>query len=74
MVAFPTFGVWTPAERIIPRQVQPQATRSKNEERLLALRAIRDDKALMRQLSEENRKTLESKLKDLDTFSLSASC
>jgi hypothetical protein len=35
--------------------------------RFLALRAIRDDKALMRQLSEENKKTLESKLKDLDS-------
>jgi hypothetical protein len=35
--------------------------------RYLALRAIRDDKALMRQLSEENKKTLESKWKDLDS-------
>ena len=35
--------------------------------RLLALRTICDDKALMRQLSEENKKTLESKLKDLDS-------
>jgi hypothetical protein len=35
--------------------------------RLLALRAIRDDKALMRRLSEENKKTLESRLKDLDS-------
>lgn len=34
--------------------------------RFLALRAIRDDKALMRQLSEENKKTLESKIKDLE--------
>jgi hypothetical protein len=34
--------------------------------RLLALRAIRDDKALMRQLSEENKKTLESKIRDLE--------
>jgi len=33
--------------------------------RYLALRAIRDDKALMRQLSEENRKTLESKWNDV---------
>jgi len=32
--------------------------------RTLALRSIHDDKALMRQLSEENRKALESKLKD----------
>ncbi len=32
--------------------------------RYLCLRAIRDDKALQRQLSEENRKTLEGKLKD----------
>ena len=35
--------------------------------RLLALRAIRDDKALMRRLSEENKKTLESRLKDSDS-------
>ncbi len=35
--------------------------------RFLALRAIRDDKALMRQLTEENKKTLESKLKDLES-------
>jgi predicted AAA+ superfamily ATPase len=35
--------------------------------RFLALRAIRDDKALMRRLSEENKKTLESKWKDLDS-------
>jgi len=34
--------------------------------RFLALCAIRDDKALMRQLSEENKKTLESKMKDVD--------
>jgi hypothetical protein len=34
--------------------------------RLLALRAIRDDKALMRQLSEENKKTLESKVKEVE--------
>ncbi len=34
--------------------------------RSLALRAIQDDKALVRQLSEENRKTLESKLKDAE--------
>lgn len=34
--------------------------------RFLALRAIRDDKALMRQLSEENKKTLDSKLKDAE--------
>jgi len=31
------------------------------------LRAIRDDKALMRRLSEENKKTLESRLKDSDS-------
>jgi hypothetical protein len=36
-----------------------------NVKRYLALRAIRDDKALMRQLSEENRKTLESKWNDV---------
>lgn len=35
--------------------------------RYLALCAIRDDKALLRQLSEENRKTLESKLKDAES-------
>ncbi|MDW8138595.1 MAG: DUF499 domain-containing protein [Bacteroidota bacterium] len=34
--------------------------------RLLAYRAIRDDKALWRQLSEENRKALESKLQDVE--------
>ncbi len=34
--------------------------------RSLALRAIQDDKALVRQLSEENRKTLDSKLKDAE--------
>lgn len=34
--------------------------------RYLALRAIQDDKALVRHLSEENRKTLESKLKDAE--------
>jgi hypothetical protein len=34
--------------------------------RFLALRAICDDKALMRQLSEENRKTLESKVKEVE--------
>jgi hypothetical protein len=34
--------------------------------RLLALRAICDDKALMRQLSEENKKTLESKVKEVE--------
>jgi predicted AAA+ superfamily ATPase len=34
--------------------------------RLLALRAIRDDKAFMRQLSEENKKTLESKVKEVE--------
>jgi hypothetical protein len=32
--------------------------------RILALRSIRDDKALMRQLSDENRKMVESKLRD----------
>jgi Protein of unknown function (DUF499) len=36
--------------------------------RVLALRSIRDDKPLMRQLSEENRKTLETKLKDTDAL------
>ncbi len=35
--------------------------------RLLALRAIHDDKAFMRQLSEDNRRTLESKLKSLES-------
>ncbi len=35
--------------------------------RFLALCAIRDDKALMRQLSEEKRKTLESRLRDLES-------
>lgn len=34
--------------------------------RFLALKAIRDDKALVRQLSEETRKTLEGKLKDTE--------
>lgn len=34
--------------------------------RSLAFRAIRDDRALMRQLAEENRKNLESKLKDAE--------
>ncbi len=34
--------------------------------RYLALRSIKDDKALVRQLSEENRRTLESKLKDAE--------
>ena len=34
--------------------------------RFLALRAIRNDKTLMRQVSEENKKTLESKMKDAD--------
>jgi predicted AAA+ superfamily ATPase len=37
-----------------------------NLKRYLALHAIRDDKALMRQLAEENKKTLESKVKDLE--------
>jgi hypothetical protein len=35
--------------------------------RWLALRAIRDDKKLNRQLSEDNRKTLDSKWRDLDS-------
>ena len=35
--------------------------------RLLALRAIHDDKAFMRQLSEDNRRTLESKLRTLES-------
>lgn len=35
--------------------------------RVLALRSIRDDHALMRQLTDENKKTLESKLKDTDS-------
>jgi len=35
--------------------------------RYLALRAIRDDKALVRQLSEENKKWLESKVKDSES-------
>ena len=34
--------------------------------RYLALRSIRDDKPLMRQLSEENKKTLEDKLRDAE--------
>ncbi len=34
--------------------------------RVLALRSIRDDKPLVQQLSEDNRKTLETKLKDTD--------
>lgn len=34
--------------------------------RYLALRSIRDDKSVVRQLSEENRKTLEARLKDSD--------
>lgn len=34
--------------------------------RLLALRAISDDKTLKRQLSDENKKTLESKIKNLE--------
>ncbi len=34
--------------------------------RCLAYRAVRDDKALLRQLSEENRKWLESKLRDAE--------
>ncbi len=36
--------------------------------RYLALRSIWDDKALMRQLSEENKKTLESKWNDVDSL------
>jgi hypothetical protein len=43
------------------------ATLRQQVKRLLALRAIRDDKTLMRQLSEENKKTLESKLKDIES-------
>jgi len=35
--------------------------------RFLALRAIRDDKALLRQLTEENKKWLEGKLKDAES-------
>lgn len=35
--------------------------------RYLALRAIHDDKALLRQLSEENRKGVESKLKEVES-------
>ncbi|MCS7249243.1 MAG: DUF499 domain-containing protein [Anaerolineales bacterium] len=35
--------------------------------RFLAHRAVAEDKALMRQLSEENRKNLESKLKDVES-------
>lgn len=42
------------------------ATLRQQVKRFLALRAIRDDKGLMRQLSDENKKTLESKLKDAD--------
>ncbi len=42
------------------------ATLRQQVKRFLTLRAIRDDKALMRQLSEENKKTLESKLKDTE--------
>lgn len=34
--------------------------------RYLALRSIRDDKSLMKQLSEENKKTLEDKIKDAE--------
>jgi len=38
----------------------------RNVKKLLAERAIRDDKTLMRQMSEENKKSVENKIKDLE--------
>lgn len=43
------------------------ATLRQQVKRYLALRAIRDDKALVRQLSEDNKKWLDNKLKDNDS-------
>ena len=50
---------------LVPESGEFASARQKIK-RLLALRAIRDDKALMRQLSDENKKTLESKIRDLE--------
>jgi hypothetical protein len=51
---------------LVPDEGELSSLRQKVK-RYLALRAIRDEKALIRQLSEENKKTLESKSKDLDS-------
>lgn len=50
---------------LVPDAAEMVAVRERVK-RYLALRAIQDDKALVRQLSEESRRTLESKLKDAE--------
>lgn len=61
-----TFRTYQNTLLVLAPDAGEYTTLRQNVKRLLALRAIRDDKALMRQLSEENRKNLESKLKDLE--------
>ncbi len=61
-----TFRTYRNTLVVLAPDVAEAAALRERVKRSLALQAIQDDKALVRQLSEENRKTLESKLKDAD--------
>jgi hypothetical protein len=61
-----TFRTYRNALVVLAPDAAEAAALRERVKRSLALRAIQDDKALVRQLSEENRKTLEGKLKDAE--------
>src|SRR5581483_11903022 len=61
-----TFRTYRNALVVLAPDAAEAAVLRERMKRYLALRAIQEDKALVRQLSEEHRKTLESKLKDVE--------